>query len=122
MVSQPVSEHTSATILVIALTYSMTPSEWAILVPSWIMVSVVYIYIAYFALNLYHTRALDSLTTLVDTQAHLLPRKRDVHGRSRAMPAYDINANLGFEEDYIPPLYDLPAGMINRALFDGAEE
>lgn len=95
--------------------------EWAVLVPSWIMVSVVYAYVAYFALNLYHTPALDSLTTLVDTQAHLLPRKRDVAGRSSALPAYDINADLGFEEDYIPPLYDLPAGMINRALFDDTE-
>lgn len=65
-----------------------------------------FVYIAYFALNLFNTQTLDSLTILSDTCAHIPPPK----------PAHAESAQSA--EEHIPPLYDLPPGMINRALFD----
>lgn len=78
------------------------------------MTTVVFVYIAYFAINLYHSPSFDDLTSVVDTQAHLLP----VSLESEAFPPYSLNADLGFQDDFIPPLYDLPHGLINRATFE----
>ena len=82
------------------------------------MVAVVFVYIGYFALNLYHTPPLDSLTCMVDTQGHLLPRsEQDSAGNVTKYPAYSVHTAQGRAGEYIPPLYDLPAGMVNQALF-----
>lgn len=92
--------------------------QWAYLIPCWIMAAVVFVYVGYFALNLYHTPPLDSLTTIVDTQSHLLPTSaRDSAGKITSYPPYTVHTVKGRAGEYIPPLYDLPAGMINEALF-----
>jgi len=90
--------------------------EWAILIPCFLMVAVVYVYVAYFALNLYYTPPLDALECIVDTQANLLPSKDDA---KYAGQKKEIRYTVGRDpnDDHIPPLYDLPVGMINRAVF-----
>lgn len=96
----------------------MVHRQWAYLIPCWIMAAVVFVYVGYFALNLYHTPPLDSLTCLVDTQGHLLPKaERDSSGNITKYPAYSVHTTKGRAGEYIPPLYDLPAGMVNEALF-----
>ncbi|CAD6586475.1 MAG: hypothetical protein CYPHOPRED_003552 [Cyphobasidiales sp. Tagirdzhanova-0007] len=90
--------------------------EWAILIPSWIMVAVVFVYIAYFALNLFNTPALDSLTCISDTQGHLLPK---APRSTKGFYAVSVGEQRDDQpdQDYIPPLYDLPVGLVNRAVF-----
>lgn len=97
--------------------------QWALLIPSWIMVCVVYVYIAYFSLNLYHTPALSSMTCITDTQGKLHPffkkKNQDSNGGNCGSytPYSIIHNEPDREDDYIPPLYDLPVGLINQAVF-----
>lgn len=96
--------------------------EWALLIPSWIMATVVYVYIAYFALNLYHTPAMSSMTCITDTQGKIHPKFREgtnsTERRVFTFPPYSIRNNMeNYEDDYIPPLYDLPVNLINQAVF-----
>lgn len=70
------------------------------------MMAVVYVYVAYFALNLYHTPRLTDLSTITDTQANILPKGWDQSG---------LLSDLS--DDSIPPLYDLPPGLVSRAVF-----
>lgn len=98
--------------------------EWALLVPSWIMVTVIYVYIAYFALNLYHTPALSSMASVTDTQGKVHPKLKEVDRKLEAespiYPPYSIRHKMeGYEDDYIPPLYDLPVSLMNQAVFGG---
>lgn len=96
--------------------------EWALLIPSWIMFTVVYVYIAYFALNLYHTPALSRMTCVTDTQSKIHPKFREEAGsadqtRSSFLP-YSIRHSMEvYEDDHVPPLYDLPVALINQASF-----
>lgn len=95
--------------------------EWALLIPSWIMVCVLYVYIAYFSLNLYHTPALSSMTCVTDTQGKLHPLFEGgirQENPSAAPPPYGIRQSMSDREaEYIPPLYDLPIDLINQAMF-----
>jgi hypothetical protein len=79
------------------------------------MMSVVYVYIAYFALNLYHMPSLSSMTCIKDTQGRLHPHFASDYRKDRSGNE-DVPA-LGQEEDYIPPLFDLPVSLINGAVF-----
>lgn len=96
------------------------------------MMTVVYVYIAYFALNLYHTPSLSSMTCITDTQGKLHPKfkrqfanqgandklQKGEEDKAAKYPPYSILQKMeGYEDDYIPPLYDLPVSLINQAVF-----
>lgn len=78
-----------------------------------------FVYTSYFALNLYHTPPLGALCSITDSQANLLP---STEGRRRAhKPLHTVvrSTKGAQEEDFIPPLCDLPPAMINKAVFGG---
>jgi len=90
--------------------------EWAILIPSWMMIAVVFVYAGYFCLNLYNTPALDDLCSITDSQTNILPRNRK-NSSGKLLHTVVRYGKDGQEENYIPPLYDLPPCMINVAVF-----
>lgn len=85
------------------------------------MVCVVYVYVAYFSLNLYHTPALSNMMCVTDSQGKIHPRFRNAgmtDNPANTSPPYSIRQTMpGREDDYIPPLYDLPVSLINHAVF-----
>ncbi|GJN89358.1 hypothetical protein Rhopal_002338-T1 [Rhodotorula paludigena] len=92
--------------------------DWALLVPAWIVMLVVYIYTGYFALNLYSTPPLDSVELLDDPRAFVSPPPRpppSTDGKPRPPTPLWAHALL-LPDDAIPPLYDLPMDVVNRVL------
>jgi hypothetical protein len=92
-------------------------SEWALLVPSWLTMAVVFVYLAYGALNIYDTPRSDSLAQIVDNQGHiqtLSPTDR-VHPLVR-------NSYLVLPQGAIPALNDMPVGLMNDVMFASDSE
>ncbi|BGP32049.1 hypothetical protein JCM10296v2_003828 [Rhodotorula toruloides] len=90
--------------------------DWALLVPAWIVMLVAFVYISYFLLNMHNTPPLTSLSLLDDPQAFVTPPPRPPapsKGAPRPPTPLWAHAVLA-EEDAIPPLYDLPIGVVNR--------
>ncbi|GAA5851788.1 hypothetical protein JCM9279_004408 [Rhodotorula babjevae] len=94
--------------------------DWALLVPSWIVMLVAFTYASYFCLNLYNTPPLSSPSLLDDPRAFVAPPPRPpppLDGSSRApTPLWAHGAALA-DDDAIPPLYDLPIEVVNRVLY-----
>ena len=80
--------------------------------------AVAFVYVAYFALNVYHTPALDSLSCITDTQGHLLSNSGAASSKAYTVSVKIEHDKIDMDQDYIPPLYDLPVSLINRAVFD----
>ncbi|KAJ3514319.1 hypothetical protein NMY22_g14775 [Coprinellus aureogranulatus] len=79
--------------------------EWAILVPAWSIMAVLFTYIVYFALALRGTPPLDDLNSITDGHT-LYPKARDD----------GLNPWIAATEP-IPELYDIPLSMVNRVLY-----
>ncbi|KAM0787847.1 hypothetical protein ACM66B_003900 [Microbotryomycetes sp. NB124-2] len=109
--------------------------EWALLVPAWTVMLVVFVYFSYLSINIFHTPDLDALNTLTDPAAHVLPfppSSNDDSKRSsghstmssarslstRTTLDHPILANSIFlSQDSVPTLHDLPIGVVNRVTF-----
>ncbi|KAI5449940.1 hypothetical protein NCC49_003949 [Naganishia albida] len=70
---------------------------WATVVPSWLMLLVLFTYGSYLAMMAYSTPSLDSMSLLVDPRSEIPPM------------------SLGKEMDEGP--YDVPVGVVNRQMF-----
>ncbi|TNY18659.1 PIG-P-domain-containing protein [Rhodotorula diobovata] len=86
--------------------------DWALLVPSWIVMLVAFVYSSYFCLNLYNTPPLSSSELLDDPRAFVPPPPRPPRAPT---PLWAHSVLL--EQDAIPPLYDLPVEVVNRVLY-----
>jgi phosphatidylinositol glycan class P protein len=75
--------------------------EWSLLIPSFLTMSVVFVYIAYALVNRYETAQLDDLSAITDDLATLTAEP------PMAAETFDI----------IEPIRDLPIGLVNRVLF-----
>ncbi|KAH9852280.1 PIG-P-domain-containing protein, partial [Lenzites betulinus] len=85
---------------ILALGVSWYPNrEWALLVPAYGMVLILFTYFTYFALALAGTPAFDDLRTITDSKAHIAPD---------AAP-YRAGAP--------PEMRDIPLGLVNRVLY-----
>ncbi|GAA5867267.1 hypothetical protein JCM8547_003141 [Rhodosporidiobolus lusitaniae] len=97
--------------------------EWALLIPSWIVMLVAFTYSSYFFLNMYNTPPLSSLDLTFGepgTKAFIAPPPRPLLADgSLGLDPLFFQA-VGLEDDAIPPLYDLPLEWVNRVLY--AEE
>ncbi|GAA5930166.1 hypothetical protein JCM3775_004529 [Rhodotorula graminis] len=97
--------------------------DWALLVPSWIVMLVAFTYASYFCLNLFNTPPLSSPSLLDDPRAFVAPPARpppplDRSRRRAPTPLWAHGAALADDDDdAIPPLYDLPIEVVNRVLY-----
>ncbi|KAH6917821.1 PIG-P-domain-containing protein [Coprinopsis sp. MPI-PUGE-AT-0042] len=80
--------------------------EWAILVPAWTVMAVLFTYFTYSTLALAGTPALDEMRSIADGYTlHPNPsEERQVYLESMKPRA-------------VPELYDLPIGLVNRVLY-----
>ncbi|PFH53793.1 hypothetical protein AMATHDRAFT_54303 [Amanita thiersii Skay4041] len=86
--------------------------EWAILLPSWTIVLVLFTYFTYSMLAIARTPPFSDLTTITDTCSD---RQIADDLRSRRNP-YIAAA----EQDALPQVYDIPVGMVTRVLYGGS--
>ncbi|KAF5310794.1 hypothetical protein D9619_008064 [Psilocybe cf. subviscida] len=81
--------------------------EWALLVPSWTVVTVIFTYITYSALAIRATPAFNEMRTITDSRA--------------AWPSHedgDYNPYIASaESNAIPEIYDIPIGLVNHVLY-----
>ncbi|ORY92781.1 PIG-P-domain-containing protein, partial [Leucosporidium creatinivorum] len=89
--------------------------EWALLVPAWTIMLAALVYFSYIALNIFITPSLDSLHTLTDHNAYLLPFPAPAEGDETPHPL--LANSVCLPEDAVPPLHDLPIGLVNRVVF-----
>ncbi|KAK4053231.1 hypothetical protein OIO90_004005 [Microbotryomycetes sp. JL221] len=115
--------------------------EWALLVPAWTVMLVVFIYITYLSINIFHTPNLNSLNTLTDDTANVLSFNSSTN--SNRSSQYNLNTkqdsikhvessltteilesnhpllvnSILLPEDAVPTLHDLPIGLVNRVTF-----
>ncbi|GAA5883515.1 hypothetical protein JCM16303_005458 [Sporobolomyces ruberrimus] len=107
--------------------------EWALLIPSWITMTVLYVYLGYFFLNMSNTLTLgESLETLDDPKSFIPPPPAPPSLLS-SLPRPPTSSEEGIEArthitrlyldsillppEAIPPLYDLPLDVVNRVLY-----
>ncbi|EPQ52083.1 PIG-P-domain-containing protein [Gloeophyllum trabeum ATCC 11539] len=77
--------------------------EWAVLLPAYSIVLVLLTYFTYFALAIAGTPRFSEQCTITDSKAHY--------------PGMDApNAYIPANPGAIPDMYDIPIGMVNRAL------
>ncbi|KAF9114660.1 hypothetical protein BGW39_003287 [Mortierella sp. 14UC] len=83
------------------------PSKyWSLALPIWLFVLVIYLYVAFFAINLYNTEPFDSFQTITDEHAN---------------PFLTMNSASSLTDDYVPDLMDIPIGMVNACLYQHIE-
>ncbi|KAF9281584.1 hypothetical protein BGZ68_006549 [Mortierella alpina] len=83
------------------------PSKyWSLALPIWLFVLVIYLYVAFFAINLYNTAPFDSFHTITDEHAN---------------PFETMNSASSLTDDYVPDLMDIPIGMVNACLYQHIE-
>ncbi|KAJ7269642.1 PIG-P-domain-containing protein [Mycena rebaudengoi] len=81
-------------------------SEWALLFPAYSVVIALLTYFVYFALALFGAPSFSDMSSITDSPAHLPSINQD---RNPYIP-YASN-------DVVPELYDIPIGMVNRAIY-----
>ncbi|KAG0296082.1 hypothetical protein BGZ96_010246 [Linnemannia gamsii] len=83
------------------------PSKyWSLALPIWLFVLVIYLYVAFFAINMYNTEPFDSFQTITDEHAN---------------PFLTMNSASSLTDDYVPDLMDIPIGMVNACLYQHVE-
>ncbi|KAH7042382.1 PIG-P-domain-containing protein [Linnemannia elongata] len=83
------------------------PSKyWSLALPIWLFVLVIYLYVAFFAINMYNTEPFDSFQTITDEHAN---------------PFLTMNSASSLTDDYVPDLMDIPIGMVNACLYQHIE-
>ncbi|KAG2008610.1 hypothetical protein CC2G_014027 [Coprinopsis cinerea AmutBmut pab1-1] len=80
--------------------------EWAILIPSWTVMAVLFTYFTYMTLALAGTPAFDEARSITDDYT-IYPKWED--GRNAYLESTKPGA--------VPELYDIPIGMVNRVLY-----
>ena len=93
--------------------------EWAILIPAWITMAVVFVYIFYAAFNMHDTPPRSSLAHIADTYGHIHPLPSPKDGLLH--PIIE-NSQAHLAADGIPALYDLPIALVNAVLFGSDEK
>ncbi|KAF9156779.1 hypothetical protein DFQ26_009240 [Actinomortierella ambigua] len=82
------------------------PSKyWALALPIWLFVLIIYLYIVFFAVNLYNTASFDSFHTITDDHANPL----------------ETTSSAALTDDFVPDLMDIPIGLVNAALYQHIE-
>ncbi|KAJ1925036.1 hypothetical protein IWQ60_004817 [Tieghemiomyces parasiticus] len=74
---------------------------WALAIPAWFVMLIVFIYMVFYSLNLLHTPPLYSYTTITDKYAI-----------ERTDEAEDYQ-----DPDSIPEIYDIPISEVNRYVY-----
>ncbi|KAL8277333.1 hypothetical protein RQP46_010286 [Phenoliferia psychrophenolica] len=89
--------------------------EWALLFPAWTIMLAAFVYFSYIALNIFITPPLDSVHTLTDTQAYILPLPSSSTLRNAPHPL--LTHSVLLPADAVPTLHDLPIGLVNRVVY-----
>ncbi|GAA5941472.1 hypothetical protein JCM10213_006095 [Rhodosporidiobolus nylandii] len=99
--------------------------EWALLVPAWVVMLVVFTYTSYFFLNMYNTPPLSSSALLCpspSSKAFVAPPLPSLLPDGSLAPNPLFAHSVLLADDAIPPLYDLPQEWVDRVLFGGEEQ
>jgi phosphatidylinositol glycan class P protein len=101
--------------------------EWALLFPSWSVMVVILTYISYSALAIRATPAFNEMSSITGSEDPVNCVKVDLAHQTPpldsriALPSPedgDHNPYMASAEDgFIPELYDIPIGMVNRVLY-----
>ncbi|GAA5824054.1 hypothetical protein JCM11251_001502 [Rhodosporidiobolus azoricus] len=89
--------------------------EWALLVPAWVVMLVVFTYSSYFFLNMSNTPPLSSLSIFGSrSKGFISPPPPPLLPDGTYGPEPIFAHSVLWDEDAIPPLYDLPVEWVNR--------
>ncbi|KAL8277342.1 hypothetical protein RQP46_010295 [Phenoliferia psychrophenolica] len=89
--------------------------EWALLFPAWTIMLAAFVYFSYIALNIFITPPLDSVHTLTDTQAYIIPLPSSSTADNAPHPL--LTHSVLLPADAVPTLHDLPIGLVNRVVY-----
>ncbi|CAG8589437.1 5980_t:CDS:10 [Ambispora leptoticha] len=87
----------------ISLGITYYPSRyWALALPVWTFVLILFIYIAFVSINFLNTAPLDSFNTVTDDHANV---------------GQNLSQLSGITDDFVPELHDIPIGIVNACLY-----
>ncbi|GAA5960052.1 hypothetical protein JCM3765_006148 [Sporobolomyces pararoseus] len=104
--------------------------EWALLIPSWLTMTVLYVYLGYIFLNMSNTVSLEETVASLDDPKAFVPPPLAPSSllESSNLPASSEVDTITISRLYvdsillppeaIPPLYDLPLDVVNRVLYE----
>ncbi|KAG9307795.1 hypothetical protein G9A89_023360 [Geosiphon pyriformis] len=91
----------------ISLGITYYPSRyWALALPVWTFVLILFIYIAFISINFLNTAPLDSFNTITDDYANI---------------GQDLSRLSVIKDDFVPELHDIPIGIVNACLYQNIE-
>ncbi|KAF9349691.1 hypothetical protein BGX34_001646 [Mortierella sp. NVP85] len=102
------------------------PSKyWSLALPIWLFVLVIYLYIAFFAINLYNTEPLDSFLTITGKSMSITAVTSILYGLVKedehANQFQTMNSASSMTDDFVPDLMDIPISMVNACLYQHIE-
>ncbi|RHZ50274.1 hypothetical protein Glove_502g17 [Diversispora epigaea] len=80
---------------------------WAVALPVWSFVFVLFIFAAFISINFYNTAPLDSFNTITDDQS---------------VVKQNFSQLSEITNDFVPELHDLPIGIVNVCLYQKIKE
>ncbi|CAG8506076.1 23320_t:CDS:2, partial [Racocetra persica] len=75
---------------------------WALALPVWSFVLVLFIFVAFISINFLNTAPLDSFNTITDDSANV---------------GQNLSELSGIADDFVPELHDIPIGIVNACLY-----
>ncbi|POG65873.1 uncharacterized protein OCT59_011827 [Rhizophagus irregularis] len=79
---------------------------WALALPVWTFVLVLFIYAAFISINFLNTSPFDSYNTITDDYANI---------------GQNLSQLSGITDDFVPELHDIPIGIVNACLYQNVD-
>ncbi|RIA94172.1 PIG-P-domain-containing protein [Glomus cerebriforme] len=79
---------------------------WALALPVWSFVLVLFIYAAFISINFLNTKSFDSYNTITDDYANV---------------GQNLSQLSGITDDFVPELHDIPIGIVNACLYQNVD-
>ncbi|CAJ0747482.1 6224_t:CDS:2 [Entrophospora sp. SA101] len=88
-------------------TLTETPTYWALALPAWTFVLIIFIYAAFISITLLNTPSFDSFNTITDNFANIK----------------QISSQLSsITDDFVPELHDISIARVNDCLYQNTDE
>ncbi|RIB23789.1 hypothetical protein C2G38_2170310 [Gigaspora rosea] len=81
-------------------------SYWALALPVWSFVLVLFIFVAFISINFLNTAPLDSFNTITDDSANV---------------GQNLSQLSKITDDFVPELHDIPIGIVNACLYQNKD-
>ncbi|KAF0496463.1 PIG-P-domain-containing protein [Gigaspora margarita] len=79
---------------------------WALALPVWSFVLVLFIFVAFISINFLNTAPLDSFNTITDDNANV---------------GQNLSQLSKITDDFVPELHDIPIGIVNACLYQNKD-